>query len=245
VVEIENLTKRFGELTVLDGVDLSVRSHRSVALIGPSGSGKSTLLRCVGGLEVPTSGRISLSGKVVDASMGGGELRRSVASLRGRAPLVFQSFNLFPHRTAVENVIEGPLIVKRMHREEAVALGEQLLDRVGMLDKRDEHPSRLSGGQQQRVAIARALAMSPQVMLFDEPTSALDPELVGEVQKVIRELVLDGMTAIIVTHAMDFAADLVDEIVFLDKGRIVERGQPKEFLSAPKTERARRFLGKG
>ncbi len=242
VVCVEGLRKSFGDLLVLDSVDLDVAPHESIAIIGPSGSGKSTLLRCIGGLEQPDAGKITIDEFGLDASLPAREVRAAVRSLRGRCGMVFQSFNLFPHKTAIENIMEAPRVVLGDERDALVARAEALLDRVGLADKRDEYPSRLSGGQQQRVAIARSLAMNPRVMLFDEPTSALDPELIGEVQSVIRDLVSDGLTALIVTHEMRFAAELAREVVFMDAGRVVERASPETFFSDPETDRAQRFL---
>jgi ABC-type polar amino acid transport system ATPase subunit len=242
VVRVENLHKRFGPLEVLKGVNLQVAPREVVCLIGRSGSGKSTLLRCINFLEEPDEGAITVAGITIPAGERTREHRRHIIELRERAGMVFQSFNLFPHKTVLENLIEAPLMVKKMKREQAVAIAEQLLAKVGLSEKRDVYPSRLSGGQQQRVAIARALAMQPQVMLFDEPTSALDPELIGEVLEVMRDLARDGMTMIVVTHEMGFARDVSDRVIFMDQGVFVEEGPPRQCLANPRDERTRRFL---
>jgi ABC-type polar amino acid transport system ATPase subunit len=238
IILIEKVTKDFGQHRVLDEVDLSIVPGQRLVVIGPSGSGKSTLLRCINGLERVTSGRIVVDGMVV------GDPATPIARVRSEVGMVFQQFNLFPHKTVLENVMLGPIRVRRMARSEARVLAMELLDRVGVPEKADEHPSRLSGGQQQRVAIARALAMRPKVMLFDEPTSALDPELVGEVLEVMRSLALEGMTMIVVTHEMAFAEDVADEVIVMDVGRIVERGKPSVVFRDPQTPRARAFLAR-
>jgi cystine transport system ATP-binding protein len=242
MIETHQLGKHFGDKAVLEEINLRVAEREIVVIVGPSGSGKSTLLRCLNGLETITSGSFTVDGITVAAGMPPKERKRRVQELRKKTGMVFQSFNLFPHKTVLENIIEAPLIVKRMPKQEAVAMAEELLRKVGLLEKRDEYPSRLSGGQQQRVAIARSLAMQPQIMLFDEPTSALDPELVGEVLEVIRYLVSEGMTMIIVTHEMGFAKEVADRIVFMSDGRIVEESDPERFFTRPESERARRFL---
>jgi ABC-type polar amino acid transport system ATPase subunit len=242
IVKVENLHKRFGNLEVLKGIDLQIAPREVVCLIGRSGSGKSTLLRCINLLEEPDEGAISVAGITIPAGERTREHRRRVIQLRERAGMVFQSFNLFPHKTVLENLIEAPLIVKKMSREQAIPLAEGLLAKVGLSEKRDVYPSKLSGGQQQRVAIARALAMQPQVMLFDEPTSALDPELIGEVLEVMRDMARDGMTMIVVTHEMSFAREVADRVIFMDSGVFVEEGRPEQCLSNPKDERTRRFL---
>jgi polar amino acid transport system ATP-binding protein len=221
---------------VLKGITASVEKGEVVCIIGPSGSGKSTILRCINGLESYDSGDISVEGARVDRNA------PSIVSIRTQVSMVFQRFNLFPHRTALENVVEGPLYVKREPRAEALERGRALLARVGLAEKADVHPPQLSGGQQQRVAIARALMMEPHVMLFDEVTSALDPELVGEVLVVMRDLAKDGMTMVVVTHEMQFARDVGDRLIFMDEGHIVEQGRPQEVLSSPREERTRRFL---
>jgi ABC-type polar amino acid transport system ATPase subunit len=229
---------------VLHGVDLAVRSREVVSIIGPSGSGKSTLLRCLALLERPTAGRVVMEGATIARPERDREVARAAHAVRAEIGMVFQNFNLWPHMTALENIIEAPLRVKKLPRAEAEAVGMALLQKVGLLDKRDVYPPRLSGGQQQRVAIARALAMTPKVILFDEVTSALDPELTQEVLQVMRALARDGMTMVIVTHEMDFARDVSSRIAFMDHGRIVEEGAPSAFFAAPSTERARRFLQK-
>ena len=244
-IRIDNLHKCFGKLEVLKGIDLTVARGEVVVVMGASGSGKTTLLRCINFLEAPDRGCITLCETCIDCGPGGprGRARaRLVRSVCRKAMMVFQQFNLFPHKTALDNVIEAPMTVKGMSRAEATALGERLLARVGLADKRDEYPSRLSGGQQQRVAIARALAMEPEVVLFDEPTSALDPELHEEVLQVMRELARDGMTMVVVTHEVRFAQDVADRVVFMDGGAIVETAPPSEFFSRPRHPRAQLFL---
>ncbi len=243
-VLVKGLRKRFGPLEVLQGVDLTVRRGEVVVIMGASGSGKTTLIRCINFLEEPDEGIVCVCGVDVPCGThaGGRDRGRRIREIRTRAGMVFQSFNLFPHMTALENVIEGPITVKRVPRPEAVALGEQLLERVGLLDKRDQYPSRLSGGQKQRVAIARTLAMRPEVVLFDEPTSALDPELHEEVLQVMRELARDGMTMVVITHEVRFAQDVADRVVFMDGGVIVEEAPPSEFFARPRHPRARAFL---
>ena len=229
---------------MLKGINLQVAPREVVCFIGRSGSGKSTLLRCINFLEEPSAGVVRVAGITIPAGERPREHRKHLVELRQRVGMVFQSFNLFPHKTVLENLIEAPLIVKRMKRDAAVAIAEDLLAKVGLAEKRDVYPSKLSGGQQQRVAIARALAMQPQVMLFDEPTSALDPELIGEVLEVMRDLAREGMTMVVVTHEMGFAREVCDRIVFIDEGRIVEEGPPDEFFKAAKSERARDFVDK-
>jgi polar amino acid transport system ATP-binding protein len=230
------LVKRYGDHTVLKGVDLDVAEGEVVCVIGPSGSGKSTLLRCLNLLERPTEGRVFLGDEEMTAPGASGD------QLRSRLGMVFQSFNLFPHRTVLDNLTMAPVNVRRMPREQARERGRAMLTRVGLADKAGEHPARLSGGQQQRVAIARALAMDPEAMLFDEVTSALDPELVTDVLNVMRELAGGGMTMIVVTHEMGFARDVGDRLLFMDEGAIIEEGVPSEVLSEPREERTRRFL---
>lgn len=242
IVAVQSLTKRFGELTVLEDVSFTCRAGAVVAVVGPSGSGKSTLLRCLAGLEPPSAGSIRVGDGHVEADWSRRHLRNAVRSLRAHTGMVFQSFNLFPHKTALGNIIEAPMVVKGLSRQQATEQAEALLEGVGLIDKRDEYPSRLSGGQQQRVAIARSLAMKPQVMLFDEATSALDPELVGEVLKVIEGLTDRGLTMFLVTHHMEFAAHIADDVLFFDHGRVVERAPAGQFFTAPQTERAVRFL---
>ncbi|MCO5091240.1 amino acid ABC transporter ATP-binding protein [Bosea sp. (in: a-proteobacteria)] len=245
-VRIEALTKSFGPLQVLKGIDLTVKPGQKLCLIGPSGSGKTTLLRCINYIEVPTSGRILIDGAAigqVDGPTGPLPMPvRQLARMRSEIGMVFQRFNLFPHLTALENVMIGPLKVLGRAPAEARDHAVQLLERVGMLDKRDQYPDRLSGGQQQRVAIARALAMKPKLMLFDEATSALDPELVGEVLAVMRRLAEDGMTMVIVTHEMRFAESVADEVVFMADGAIVEQGSSRRIFREPQNARTRDFL---
>lgn len=242
MITIRGLAKSFGKLEVLKDITLDVRAGKVVAILGPSGSGKSTLLRCINGLEELTRGSIEVNGIIVFDSQSKKERVKHVRDIRKNTGMVFQQFNLYPHKTALENVIEALLTVKKMEKSTAVGLGEELLKRVGLFDKRDVYPSRLSGGQQQLVAISRALAMDPAVMLFDEPTSSLDPELVDEVLNVIQELAKEGMTLVIVTHEMQFARNVADRIIFMADGVVVEEGQPKDFFAAPKTEQARKFL---
>ena len=244
MIVVEKLTKQFKGQTVLNGIDLTVAEGEVVAIIGPSGSGKTTFLRCLNFLEEPTSGRIKVGNIEIDGSRPLTQQQGLVRQLRQQVGFVFQSFNLFPHRTALENVIEGPLVVKKTPREQAVALGCQLLAKVGLAGKEDAYPRRLSGGQQQRVAIARALAMEPQVILFDEPTSALDPELVGEVLATIRGLAEEKRTMVIVTHEMGFARDVANRVIFFDKGVIVEQGEAKALFANPREERTKQFLSK-
>ncbi len=244
MIEIRGLEKQFGASKVLQGVDLSVDKGEVLAIVGPSGSGKTTLLRCLNFLEVPSAGRIRVGDSEIDASVPVNRQGPRIRALRQRIGFVFQSFNLFPHRTALENVIEGPVIVKGEPREKAEARARALLAKVGLAEKVDAYPSRLSGGQQQRVAIARALAMEPEVLLFDEPTSALDPELVGEVLAAIRSLAAEHRTMIIVTHEMAFARDVADRAIFMDGGNIVEEGPAKSLFAEPREERTRRFLRK-
>ena len=242
MITVEKLTKQFKGNEVLKGIDLTVEPGEVVAIIGPSGSGKTTLLRCLNLLEVPTSGSIVVGDIKVDLSRPLSQQQGLIRQLRQHVGFVFQNFNLFPHRTALENVIEGPTVVKKMPREQAIELGRVLLAKVGLAGKEDAYPRRLSGGQQQRVAIARALAMEPEVILFDEPTSALDPELVGEVLNAIHALALEKRTMVIVTHEMSFARDVANRVIFIDKGVIVEQGEAKELFANPKEERTRQFL---
>ncbi|MGD9528180.1 amino acid ABC transporter ATP-binding protein [Pseudonocardia sp.] len=248
MVEAVSVCKRFGSVQVLDGVDFTVMPGEVACVIGPSGSGKSTFLRCINHLESINAGTLRVDGHLVGYRESGGklyELRESeVARQRRDIGMVFQRFNLFPHRTAAENVMEAPMVVRRTSRREAREQAVALLDRVGLGERCDAYPAQLSGGQQQRVAIARALAMKPRLMLFDEPTSALDPELVGEVLDVMRELAADGMTMVVVTHEMGFAREVADSLVFFDGGRVVEKGAPREVLANPSHERTRSFLSK-
>jgi polar amino acid transport system ATP-binding protein len=248
MVEAVGVHKRFGRLEVLTGIDLTVLPGEVMCVIGPSGSGKSTFLRCINHLERIDAGLLRVDGQLVGYRESGGrlhELRESeVARRRRDIGMVFQRFNLFAHRTAVENVMEAPMVVRRVPRRRAHAQAMALLERVGLGERCDMYPSQLSGGQQQRVAIARALAMRPRLMLFDEPTSALDPELVGEVLDVMRELAAEGMTMVVVTHEMGFAREVADSLVFIDGGRVVETGAPREMLANPRHERTRTFLSK-
>jgi len=248
MVKAEAVHKSFGRLEVLRGIDLEVQPKEVMCMIGPSGSGKSTFLRCINHLEKIDAGRLSVDGELVGYSQQGDRLYelpdREVCKKRSEIGMVFQRFNLFPHMTALENVIEAPTRVKGENREKAVARARALLERVGLADKVRAYPNQLSGGQQQRVAIARALAMQPKLMLFDEPTSALDPELVGDVLDVMRGLAKDGMTMIVVTHEMGFAREVGDTLVFMDGGVIVEKGSPREVLANPREERTKSFLSK-
>ncbi|HET8583882.1 MAG TPA: amino acid ABC transporter ATP-binding protein [Jatrophihabitans sp.] len=248
MVRAENLHKRFGILEVLKGIDLTVHPGEVMVIIGPSGSGKSTFLRCINHLEKINAGRLWVDGELVGYRQRGDklfELRdREVCRKRSEIGMVFQHFNLFPHMTALENVIEAPVRVRGESKAQAAENARKLLDRVGLGDKYANYPSQLSGGQQQRVAIARALAMKPKLMLFDEPTSALDPELVGEVLQVMRDLAVDGMTMVVVTHEIGFAREVGDSLVFMDGGVVVEAGHPRDVLANPKHERTKAFLSK-
>ena len=237
MIDIENLRKSFGDVEVLKGINLTIKEKEVVVIIGPSGSGKSTLLRCMNYLEEPTSGEVSVDGIVLDGEANINKVREEVG-------MVFQRFNLFPHMTVLQNIMLAPIKVRYVAKQEAEETARKLLARVGLADKADAYPSQLSGGQQQRVAIARALAMKPKVMLFDEPTSALDPEMVGEVLDVMRKLAEEGMTMVIVTHEMGFAREVGDRLLFVDDGRIIEQGDPKEVFEHPKEERTRLFLSK-
>jgi ABC-type polar amino acid transport system ATPase subunit len=242
IIQVKDLHKWFGMLHVLKGVSFSVSHKEVLVVIGRSGSGKSTMLRCLNFMEEPSSGIISIEGRSVTTAPGLRIDRQQVLAMRLSMGMVFQEFNLFPHKTVVENVIEGLVTVKKMPKEKAFPIGEKYLNKVGLLEKRDVHPIRLSGGQKQRVAIARALAMEPKVMLFDEPTSALDPELIGEVLDVMRKLALEGTTMIVVTHEMGFARDVADRVIYVDQGLIVEEGTPEEIFDHPKDERTHIFL---
>ena len=245
MVDIVDVHKRFGELEVLKGISISVEKGKTVCIIGPSGSGKSTLLRCVNHLESIERGRILVDGTMVGYRDVNGKLKelpaRVVAKQRMEIGMVFQRFNLFPHLTAIQNVIEAPIHVRKVNRREATDRGVALLQKVGLADKAHSYPSQLSGGQQQRVAIARALAMEPKVMMFDEATSALDPELVGEVLLVMEQLAHEGMTMLVVTHEMAFAREAADEVCFMDGGVVCERGEPDEMFAHPKEERTKTF----
>ncbi len=235
-IELVGVHKRFGPVEVIRGISFGVRKGEVVCIVGPSGSGKSTLLRCINGLESYEQGEIRVNGRVVDRSAA------NLREIRTRVAMVFQRFNLFPHRSALENVIEGPVYVKKEPRAEAVRRGRALLAQVGLGGREDSHPERLSGGQQQRVAIARALAMQPDAILFDEPTSALDPELVGEVLTVMRQLAREGMTMVVVTHEMGFAREVADRVLFIDAGVVVEEGPARTLLAHPQQPRTRDFL---
>lgn len=235
IVEMKNVYKSFGALEVLKDFNLQLAEGEKVVIIGPSGSGKSTVLRCINRLESIQGGQIFFEGQEIDD-------KANLCALRTHIGMVFQRFNLFPHKTVLENIIEAPMIVKGMLRSDAERIAEDLLDRVGLADKRDSYPRELSGGQQQRVAIARALAMNPKIMLFDEPTSALDPELVGEVLVVMKNLAQDGMTMVVVTHEMAFAREVADRVIFMDQGLIVEEGTPAQIFESPEQERTQLFL---
>lgn len=238
----EAVEKRFGVNTVLHGVDLALGTGESVCIIGPSGSGKTTLLRCMALLEAPSGGRVRMDGAIVAEASVSAAVRAAAKRVRPEIGMVFQQFNLWPHMTVLQNIIEAPMRVRGLGRDAAIAIAEGLLEKVGLAAKRDTYPARLSGGQQQRVAIARALAMQPKVLLFDEPTSALDPELRREVLQVMRTLALEGMTMLVVTHEMGFARRVASRVVFMDEGQVVEQGVPAQFFANPTTERARRFL---
>ena len=237
MIEIKNLKKSFGELHVLKGIDLSIDEREVVVIIGPSGSGKSTLLRCINFLEEPTGGTVTVDGIPLDSD-------ENINKVREEVGMVFQRFNLFPHMTVLDNITLAPMKVRKIARNKAEQIAQDLLDRVGLGDKADAYPNQLSGGQQQRVAIARALAMQPKIMLFDEPTSALDPEMVGEVLDVMQRLAETGMTMVIVTHEMGFAREVGTRLLFVDDGYIVEQGKPKDVFEHPKEERTKLFLSK-
>ena len=248
VMRAEAVHKRFGRLEVLKGVSLDVQQRETVCIIGPSGSGKTTFIRCINHLEKVDGGRITVNGQLIGYRQKGDKLvedsEKSIARQRTQIGMVFQRFNLFPHKTALENVIEAPIQVLGQSREQAAAEGIRLLTRVGLADKTDTYPGKLSGGQQQRVAIARSLAMKPALILFDEPTSALDPEVTGEVLSVMEELAHEGMTMIVVTHEMGFAREAADRVVMMDEGVIIEEGTPEHFFQAPEHERTKQFLSK-
>jgi polar amino acid transport system ATP-binding protein len=248
MVRADNVCKNFGALRVLKGVSLEVARGQVLCLVGPSGSGKSTFLRCINHLERVNAGRLYVDGELVGYRERGDKLYelhpRAAAVQRRGIGMVFQHFNLFPHRTALGNVVEAPIHVKKIGRADAERRARELLARVGLADKADAYPAQLSGGQQQRVAIARALAMDPKLMLFDEPTSALDPELVGEVLAVMRQLAADGMTMVVVTHEMGFAREVADQLAFMDGGVVVESGDPREVLANPANDRTKAFLSK-
>ena len=236
MIEIKNLYKNFDSLEVLKGIDQVVDDGEVLCVIGPSGSGKSTMLRCINRLEEPSEGEVYLDGELIT--------EENIDRIRSRMGMVFQSFNLFPHKSVIENLTMAQVNVKGIDEEEAKAKGMKLLERVGLAEKAEEYPRNLSGGQQQRVAIARALAMDPEVMLFDEPTSALDPEMVGEVLDVMKDLARDGMTMVVVTHEMGFAKEVADKVIFMDDGYIIEEGSPKEVIENPQMERTQDFLSK-
>lgn len=236
MIEIKGLKKSFDDLHVLKGIDQNVDEGEVLCIVGPSGSGKSTMLRCINRLEEPTSGEIYIDGDLVTDA--------NIDKMRTKMGMVFQSFNLFPHKSVIENLTIGPVNVKKEKDSNARKKGMELLERVGLAEKADEYPRNLSGGQQQRVAIARALAMDPEVMLFDEPTSALDPEMVGEVLDVMKDLAKEGMTMVVVTHEMGFAKEVADKVIFMDDGVIVEEGSPKDVLENPQMERTKDFLSK-
>lgn len=239
MIEIKNLMKKYGKNIVLKAITESVNKGQVICVIGPSGSGKSTFLRCLNVLEKPNSGKILFEGKDLTNIS-----EKELCALREKMGMVFQSFNLFPNMTVLENIKVAPMRVKGIAEDEAEKKAKQLLEKVGLSDRENQYPASLSGGQQQRVAIARALAMDPEVMLFDEPTSALDPEMVGEVLKVMRDLADSGMTMVVVTHEMGFAKEVADEVWFMSDGYIQEKGNPKDFFNAPKTDRAKEFLAK-
>jgi len=240
LISINGLSKHFGQLEVLKDISLQVEKGQVIVVVGPSGSGKTTMLRCLNLLEMPTAGKIMIQDQALDFSKKVGS--KEIYAFRKLTGMVFQSYNLFPHKTVLENVMEGPIVVKKQDKTLIQKKAKQLLEKVGLGDKTDVYPHQLSGGQQQRVGIARALAMEPAVMLFDEPTSALDPELVGEVLKVMKELAKEGMTMIIVTHEMKFAKEVADEVIFMEGGYIVERGTPAAIFTAPKEKRTKEFL---
>lgn len=242
-VKIIGLSKSFGGIEVLKNVNLTVRKGEVVSVLGSSGSGKSTMLRCINWLEIPDSGRIEIVGQRIGLTEDGKKMcARELAAIRARTAMVFQSFNLWPHLTVLQNVMEAPVHVKHISRMEAESTARELLKKVGMAEKADTYPYTLSGGQKQRVAIARALAMNPEVILFDEPTSALDPERVGEVLQVMKNLSAEGYTMIVVTHEMEFARAVSDQVVFLEKGEIIEQSPPQKFFTNPDTDRVKKFL---
>lgn len=239
MIKLNKIYKSFNKLEVLKGISLEVNQGEILTIIGPSGSGKSTLLRCINFLEVPEHGEVTLDNITIDTK----QISKSdIRHLREKATMVFQNYNLFKHKTAIENVMEGLIVVKKMTKKEAYDIAIKYLEKVGLLDRIDYYPSQLSGGQQQRVGIARALAMNPKVILFDEPTSALDPELIGEVLEVIRNLAKEGITMIIVTHEIQFAKEIANRVIFMDNGTIIEDGSPKEVLENPTHERTKSFL---
>jgi len=237
MIKAKNLTKSFGSLKVFENLNMTVEKGEVVVIIGPSGSGKSTFLRCLNALEIPDSGEIIIEGEPLNVHN-----KKDTRLKIEKMGMVFQNFNLFPHMTVEENIIEAPITVKKVNKDVILKKAHELLEKVGLADKKDYYPSKLSGGQKQRVAIARALAMEPNIMLFDEPTSALDPELVGEVLNVMKEVARDGMTMIVVTHEMGFAKEVADRVIFMDGGKFIEEGPPEEIFSNPKEERTKQFL---
>lgn len=241
MIEIKNLSKRFNDNVVLDGIDLTINDGDVLAIIGPSGTGKSTLLRCINRLERPESGTININGMEVNLAKTD---RKTLVELRKKTSMVFQTFNLFSKKNALQNVMEGLVVVKKMDKDKAREIAEKQLANVGLLEWAHHYPRHLSGGQQQRVAIARSLAMEPELLLFDEPTSALDPELVGEVLETIKKAAADGYTMVIVSHEMNFVRNVANRVIFLEKGKIIEDGSPKEVFSHPKSERVKEFLTK-
>jgi len=242
LIRVENLEKHFGELKVLKDVSLNVKPQEVVVIFGRSGSGKSTLLRCINFLEEPTGGCIEVDGTRMECGYADRARKDNIREIRMKAGMVFQDFNLFPHLTVMENLIEAPVTVRGESKKEATERGKELLDKVGLSEKADQYPIRLSGGQKQRVAIARALNMRPKIMLFDEPTSALDPELIGEVLTVMKTLAEDGMTMMVVSHEMGFAREVADRMCFFDEGVILEEGPPDQMIKSPRQERTKRFL---
>jgi ABC-type polar amino acid transport system, ATPase component len=238
MIKIKNLEKTYGDLKVLKGISTDIKEGEVISIIGPSGSGKSTFLRCINRLEEPTNGEIDIEGENIVSP------KVDINKIREKVGMVFQHFNLFPHKTVLENITIGPIKLKKTSQEEAEKIAISLLDKVGLADKKDVYPNKLSGGQKQRVAIARALAMNPKVILFDEPTSALDPEMIGEVLEVMKDLAREGMTMIVVTHEMGFARTVANRVFFMDQGTILEDGSPKEIFENPKEERTKEFLDK-
>jgi glutamine ABC transporter, ATP-binding protein len=238
MIKIKNLEKTYGDLKVLKGISTDIKEGEVISIIGPSGSGKSTFLRCINRLEEPTNGEIDIEGENIVSP------KIDINKIREKVGMVFQHFNLFPHKTVLENITIGPIKLKKTSQEEAEKIAISLLDKVGLADKKDVYPNKLSGGQKQRVAIARALAMNPKIILFDEPTSALDPEMIGEVLEVMKDLAREGMTMIVVTHEMGFARTVANRVFFMDQGTILEDGSPKEIFDNPKEERTKEFLDK-
>ncbi len=239
IIETKNLTKKFGSLTVFEGLNVAVKRGEVLVIIGPSGSGKSTFLRCLNHLEEPDKGEVFIEGEKLNVKN-----KKHMRNTIEKVGMVFQNFNLFPHMTVLQNVMEAPITVKHEAKAEVLKRAEVIIEKVGLKEKLKNYPSKLSGGQKQRVAIARALAMTPDIMLFDEPTSALDPELVGEVLGVMRDLAKEGMTMVVVTHEMGFAKEVADRVIFMDGGKIIEEGTPEEFFTSPKKQRTKEFLNK-